>query len=104
MVNQRKKVTLLVETFDVFRGGVPRYNRELKKGRYKNVIVFSDYVKNSTITDKLLNFVYRRRKILKKFKDNTDSQILHFTQPEILFDSKILRGKKVFLQTIYLLI
>ncbi len=97
MNDSSNKVTLLVETFDVFRGGIPRYNRELKVSNYKNIITFSNYIKNNAITDKFLNFLYRRREILKELKNSIDSPVLHFTQPEILFESSILQGKKIVL-------
>ena len=91
------EVTLITETLDPVLGGIPRYNFEISKIKeLKNVINFSKTLKNEGLLDKYLNKVYRRKKILKEDKKDL-GQILHFTQPEIMFKSNILKGKKVVL-------
>ena len=53
-------VTLIVETLDQTKGGIPRYNYEISKIKaIKNVINFSENAENVSLTAKALNRLYR---------------------------------------------
>ena len=90
-------VTIIAETFDPSKGGIPRYNYEISKIKdIKNAIDFSKNLKNGSILDKYLNKKLRRRQILERNMDKLGG-VLHFTQPEIMFRSKALENKKIVL-------
>ena len=90
-------VTLIVEALDPSKGGIPRYNYEISKIKeIKNAIDFSKTLKNENLLDKYLNKKFRRKQILEKNIDKL-GKVLHFTQPEIMFKSKALDGRKIVL-------
>ena len=90
-------VTIIAETFDPSKGGIPRYNYEISKIKdIKNAIDFSKNLKNKSILDKYLNKKLRRKQILEKNLDKL-GKVLHFTQPEIMFKSKVLKNRKIIL-------
>ncbi len=90
-------ITLIAETFDPSKGGIPRYNYEMAKIKeIKNAIDFSKSLKNESLLDKYLNKKFRRKKVLEKNAKEL-GKLLHFTQPEVMIKSKVLEGKKVIL-------
>ncbi|MCL5420542.1 MAG: glycosyltransferase, partial [Candidatus Parvarchaeota archaeon] len=90
-------VTLVVETLDPSKGGIPRYNYEISKTKgIKNVIEFSKSISNDGIVNKYLNKLYRRKKALEA-RINDIEKVVHFAQPEVMFKSKILEGRKTIL-------
>ena len=87
------KITLIAETLDPTKGGIPRYNYEISKIKaINNVINFSENAENVSLTAKALNRLYRRRKYFETNSKNIED-VLHFTQPEIMFRSSIFDGK-----------
>ena len=69
-------VTLVVETLDPSKGGIPRYSYEISKTKgIKNVIEFSKSISNDRIVNKYLNKLYRR----KKARINDIEKVVHFT-------------------------
>ena len=91
------EVTLIAETLDPSRGGIPRYNYEISKIKdIKNVVDFSKSLSNKGLSNKLLNKIYRRKKVLERNADKL-GKVLHFTQPEVMIKTKELRKRKVIL-------
>ncbi|MCL4372878.1 glycosyltransferase [Candidatus Parvarchaeota archaeon] len=91
------EVTLIAETLDPSRGGIPRYNYEISKIKdIKNVVDFSKSLSNEGLSNKLLNKLYRRKKVLERNADKL-GKVLHFTQPEVMVKTKELRKRKVIL-------
>lgn len=91
------KVTLVAETLNPDKGGIPRYSYEISKTKgIKNVIDFSKSISNDGIVNKYLNKLYRRKKALEA-RINDIEKVVHFTQPEVMFKSKILEGRKTVL-------
>ncbi len=90
-------VTLIAETLDPSKGGIPRYNYELSKIKeIKNVIDFSKSLSNDGIVNKTLNKLYRRRKIIERNSEKL-GKVLHFTQPEVMVKTRELMGRKTVL-------
>ena len=90
-------VTLIVETLDPSKGGIPRYSYEISKTKgIKNVIEFSKSISNDGIVNKYLNKLYRRKKALEACINDIE-KVVHFAQPEVMFKSKILEGRKTIL-------
>ncbi len=91
------EVTLISETLDPSKGGIPRYNYEISKIKeIKNVVDFSKSLSNEGLSNKLLNKLYRRKKVLEKNADKL-GKVLHFTQPEVMVKTKELSKRKVIL-------
>lgn len=91
------EVTLIAETLDPSKGGIPRYNYEISKIKeIKNVVDFSKSLSNEGLSNKLLNKLYRRKNVLEKNADKL-GRVLHFTQPEVMVKTKELRKRKVIL-------
>ena len=91
------KVTLVAETLNPDKGGIPRYSYEISKTKgIKNVIEFSKSISNDGIVNKYLNKLYRRKKALEA-RINDIEKVVHFAQPEVMFKSKILEGRKTIL-------
>jgi glycosyltransferase involved in cell wall biosynthesis len=91
------EVTLIAETLDPSKGGIPRYNYEISKIKdIKNVVDFSKSLSNEGLSNKLLNKLYRRKKVLERNADKL-GKVLHFTQPEVMIKTKELRKRKVIL-------
>ncbi len=90
-------VTLVTESLDPSMGGIPRYSFEVSKIKeIKNVINFSEKLRNKTLIDKILNKSYRRKKLLESRRGEL-GELVHFTQPEIMFKTKSLEGRKIVL-------
>ena len=91
------KVTLVAETLNPDKGGIPRYSYEISKTKgIKNVIEFSKSISNDGIVNKYLNKLYRRKKALEA-RINDIEKVVHFAQPEVMFKSKILENRRVIL-------
>ena len=91
------KVTLVAETLNPDKGGIPRYSYEISKTKgIKNVIEFSKSISNDGIVNKYLNKLYRRKKALGA-RINDIEKVVHFAQPEVMFKSKILESRKTIL-------
>ena len=91
------EVTLIAETLDPSKGGIPRYNYEISKIKdIKNVVDFSKSLSNDRLSNKLLNKLYRRKNVLERNADKL-GKVLHFTQPEVMVKTKELRKRKVIL-------
>jgi glycosyltransferase involved in cell wall biosynthesis len=91
------EVTLIAETLDPSKGGIPRYNYEISKIKeIKNVIDFSKTLSNEGLYNKLLNKLYRRKNVLERNADKL-GKLLHFTQPEVMVKSKELSNRKIIL-------
>ena len=91
------EVTLIAETLDPSKGGIPRYNYEISKIKeIKNVVDFSKSLSNEGLSNKLLNKLYRRKNVLEKNADKL-GKVLHFTQPEVMVKTSELRKRKVIL-------
>ena len=91
------EVTLIAETLDPSKGGIPRYNYEISKIKeIKNVVDFSKSLSNEGLSNKLLNKFYRRKNVLEKNADKL-GKVLHFTQPEVMVKTSELRKRKVIL-------
>ena len=91
------EVTLIAETLDPSKGGIPRYNYEMSKIKeIKNVVDFSKSLSNEGLSNKLLNKLYKRKNVLERNADKL-GKVLHFTQPEIMFKSKALENRKIIL-------
>ncbi len=91
------EVTLIAETLDPSKGGIPRYNYEISKIKeIKNVVDFSKSLSNEGLSNKLLNKLYRRKNVLEKNADKL-GKVLHFTQPEVMIKTKELKKRKVIL-------
>lgn len=90
-------VTLIVESLDPSKGGIPRYCYELSRIKeIKNVIDFSKSLSNEGAVNKLLNEMYRRRKVVERNSSKLGS-VLHFAQPEVMMRTKELDGRKTVL-------
>ena len=90
-------ITLIAETFDPSKGGIPRYNYEMAKIKeIKNAIDFSKSLKNESLLDKYLNKKFRRKKVLEKNAKEL-GKLLHFTQPEVMVKTEELRKRKIIL-------
>lgn len=88
---------MIVEDTDPIKPGSSRYNFELSKiGALRNVLSFSSELSNKGINNKLLNKLYRRKAFLNKHASEL-GRVLHFTEPEIMFKSKQLNGRKIVL-------
>ncbi len=91
------RLTFIAETLDPSYGGIPRYCSEISKIReIDNIINFSDFFPNNNITNKLLNKLYKRKKMLEEVSGKLGGMV-HFAQPEIMVRSQVLDGKKVIL-------
>ena len=91
------KVTLVAETLNPDKGGIPRYSYEISKTKgIKNIIEFSKSISNDGIVNKYLNKLYRRKKALES-RINDIEKVVHFAQPEVMFKSKILENRRVIL-------
>ncbi len=91
------EVTLIAETLDPSKGGIPRYNYEISKIKdIKNVVDFSKSLSNDRLSNKLLNKLYRRKNVLERNADKL-GKVLHFTQPEVMVKTDELRKRKVIL-------
>ncbi|MGC8533864.1 MAG: glycosyltransferase [Candidatus Parvarchaeum sp.] len=91
------EVTLIAETLDPSKGGIPRYNYEVAKIKeIKNAIDFSKSLSNEGLLNKYLNKLYRRKMIIEK-NSNELGKLLHFTQPEVMVKTKELKKRKVIL-------
>lgn len=90
-------VTLIVETLDPSKGGIPRYSYEISRTKgIKNTIDFSKSISNQGIVNKALNRLYRRRRLLEAHANDVEG-VVHFAQPEVMFRSKILENRKIIL-------
>jgi glycosyltransferase involved in cell wall biosynthesis len=91
------EVTLIAETLDPSKGGIPRYNYEISKIKdIKNVVDFSKSLSNDGLSNKLLNKLYRRKNVLERNADKL-GKVLHFTQPEVMVKTPELSKRKVVL-------
>ena len=91
------EVTLIAETLDPSKGGIPRYNYEISKIKeIKNVVDFSKSLSNEGLSNKFLNKLYRRKNVLEKNADKL-GKVLHFTQPEVMVKTEELRKRKIIL-------
>ena len=91
------KITFVAETLDPSTGGIPRYSYEISKIKdINNVIDFSEFFNSKGVTNKVLNRLYKRKKILEKLSGKLGG-IVHFGQPEIMVKSDVLDGKKIIL-------
>ena len=89
------EVTLIAETLDPSRGGIPRYNYEISKIKnIKNVIDFSRTFKSGRVLDGWLNYSYKRKRVIERNSDRL-GKILHFTQPESFVETKETNKKKI---------
>ena len=96
------EVTLIAETLDPSKGGIPRYNYEISKIKeIKNVVDFSKSLSNEGLSNKFLNKLYRRKNVLEKNADKL-GKVLHFTQPEVMVKTEELRKRKIILTVHYL--
>ena len=90
-------ITLVAETLDPSKGGIPRYNYEISRIKeIKNVIDFSKSLSNEGLLNKSLNKLYRRKRVIERNAGEL-GKVLHFTQPEVMVKTRELRERKIVL-------